>query len=228
MYGERRREDVFYYLTVYNEPIEQPAEPADVDVDGHPARACTGTPPAPAAADGAEGADPGVRHRACSGRCEAQELLRRGLGRRGRRLVGDLLDRAAPRRPSSAEEHNLLHPDERAAGAVRDPGAGRTPRARSSRCRTGCGRCRTRSRRGCRATTPRWAPTGSACPTPARALRRHFHVDAESIVVAALSELARRGEVDAGGDREAIDRYQLADVTAAAPASARPPAPAPS
>lgn len=27
-------EDVFYYLTVYNEPIQQPAEPADVDVEG--------------------------------------------------------------------------------------------------------------------------------------------------------------------------------------------------
>ena len=27
-------EDVFYYLTVYNEPIVQPAEPEDVDVDG--------------------------------------------------------------------------------------------------------------------------------------------------------------------------------------------------
>lgn len=38
MYGEtadgRPGEDVFYYLTVYNEPIQHPAEPADVDVEG--------------------------------------------------------------------------------------------------------------------------------------------------------------------------------------------------
>jgi pyruvate dehydrogenase E1 component len=33
MYGESP-EDLFYYLTVYNEPIVQPAEPRDLDVDG--------------------------------------------------------------------------------------------------------------------------------------------------------------------------------------------------
>src|SRR6266699_2139238 len=33
MYGERP-EDIYYYLTVYNEPIVQPAEPANLDVDG--------------------------------------------------------------------------------------------------------------------------------------------------------------------------------------------------
>ncbi len=33
MYGEDS-ENVFYYLTMYNEPIDQPAEPADLDVDG--------------------------------------------------------------------------------------------------------------------------------------------------------------------------------------------------
>src|SRR5690606_22603947 len=38
MYGSTEEhphgEDIFYYLTVYNEPIEHPAEPADLDVDG--------------------------------------------------------------------------------------------------------------------------------------------------------------------------------------------------
>ena len=33
MYGDEP-EDVFYYLTVYNEPYVQPAEPEDVDVEG--------------------------------------------------------------------------------------------------------------------------------------------------------------------------------------------------
>lgn len=33
MYGEQP-ENIFYYLTIYNEPIHQPAEPADVDVEG--------------------------------------------------------------------------------------------------------------------------------------------------------------------------------------------------
>ena len=47
------------------------------------------------------------------------------------------------------------------------------------------------------------------------AARRFFHVDAESIVVGVLSELARRGEVDAGTVKKAIDRYQILDVKAA-------------
>ena len=37
MYGAPREgedQDVFYYLTLYNEPIEQPAQPSDVDVEG--------------------------------------------------------------------------------------------------------------------------------------------------------------------------------------------------
>jgi pyruvate dehydrogenase E1 component len=47
------------------------------------------------------------------------------------------------------------------------------------------------------------------------ALRRHFKVDAESIVVATLTELARRREVKAEAPREAIERYRLHDVRAA-------------
>ena len=47
------------------------------------------------------------------------------------------------------------------------------------------------------------------------ALRRHFKVDAESIVVATLQQLAKQGEVKAKTVQEAIDKYQINDVTAA-------------
>jgi pyruvate dehydrogenase E1 component len=47
------------------------------------------------------------------------------------------------------------------------------------------------------------------------AARRFFHIDAESIVVAVLEQLARRGEVKPEVPREAFDRYQLNDVRAA-------------
>jgi pyruvate dehydrogenase E1 component len=47
------------------------------------------------------------------------------------------------------------------------------------------------------------------------ALRRHFHVDAESIVVATLRQLARRGEVPASAPAEAAKKYAIDDVTAA-------------
>lgn len=39
--------------------------------------------------------------------------------------------------------------------------------------------------------------------------RRHFGVDAESIVVASLAQLARRGEVKATAVKEARERYGL-------------------
>jgi pyruvate dehydrogenase E1 component len=41
------------------------------------------------------------------------------------------------------------------------------------------------------------------------AARRHFGVDAESIVVAALAQLARRGEVKATAVKEAREKYGL-------------------
>ena len=34
MYGEGRGENVIYYLTVYNEPVHQPAAPENLDVEG--------------------------------------------------------------------------------------------------------------------------------------------------------------------------------------------------
>ena len=51
------------------------------------------------------------------------------------------------------------------------------------------------------------------------ALRRHFHVDAESIAVAVLEELARRGDVAADVPVKAVERYRLRDdqVTPSAP-----------
>ena len=52
------------------------------------------------------------------------------------------------------------------------------------------------------------------------ALRRHFKVDAASIVVEVLGELAKRGEVKPEATREAIDRYRLGDVNAAPTAEA--------
>ena len=44
--------------------------------------------------------------------------------------------------------------------------------------------------------------------------RKHFKVDAQSIVVQTLSDLSRRGEIKPEIVREALDRYRLSDVTA--------------
>ena len=47
------------------------------------------------------------------------------------------------------------------------------------------------------------------------ALRRHFLVDAESITVQTLAQLAKRGEFDRARVAEAVSRYQLHDASAA-------------
>jgi pyruvate dehydrogenase E1 component len=47
------------------------------------------------------------------------------------------------------------------------------------------------------------------------ALRRHFLVDAESIVISALQQLAAQGDIKPKLIQEAIDKYQINDVRAA-------------
>jgi pyruvate dehydrogenase E1 component len=42
-------------------------------------------------------------------------------------------------------------------------------------------------------------------------LRRHFHIDPESIAVAVLIELVHRGDVDAGVPAKAVEQYRLRD-----------------
>ena len=49
------------------------------------------------------------------------------------------------------------------------------------------------------------------------ALRRHFKVDAASITIAALSQLAAQGDVKNKVVREAIEKYAIHDVKAADP-----------
>jgi pyruvate dehydrogenase E1 component len=46
------------------------------------------------------------------------------------------------------------------------------------------------------------------------AARRYFHIDVHSVVVRALQELAASGDVDVSAPKEAAERYQLLDVNA--------------
>ena len=96
MYGGQHADpNVMYYLTVYNEPLVQPAEPADVDVDGivrgiHHISVGEGDGPRAQLLASGVGVPWAL---------EAQQLLQGRLGRDRRRVVGHLVDRAAPRRP---------------------------------------------------------------------------------------------------------------------------------
>jgi pyruvate dehydrogenase E1 component len=209
MYGEKP-EDVFYYLTVYNEPILQPVEPEGVDVEGL-LRGVYRYSPAP------EGDGPKAQILA-SGiavqwALEAQRLLQEDWNVQAD--VWSVTSWNELRRDGLAtDEFNFMNPDgeqrvpyvtqalDGAAGpfvavsdfmrAVQDQIAPWVPGDFTSLGTDGFGLSDTRG-----------------------ALRRHFKVDAWSIVVKTLGELARRGDMKPEAMREAIERYQLGDVTAA-------------
>lgn len=104
MYGPEA-EDVFYYLTVYNEPIQHPAEPADVDVDGilngiH--RVSRGT-------EGTIGAQLMASGVAVPWALEAQRILAADWGVRADVWSATSWNELR-REAVEVEEHNLLHP----------------------------------------------------------------------------------------------------------------------
>ncbi len=131
MYGDDP-ENVFYYLTLYNEPMVQPAEPAGgVDVPGLLKGLYRYAPAPTVDRHGAEGDAPDgpaarVRCRAALG-AQGPAAARERLGGGGRRVVGDVVDRAAAGR-GRVRGAQPPAPGRRAEGPVRDVGAGRHQR----------------------------------------------------------------------------------------------------
>lgn len=206
MYGEN--EDVFYYLTVYNEPISQPVEPADVDVPGLLKGLYRYSP---ATGDGPKA------HIMASGvgmqwALRAQELLAQDWG-----VAADVWSATSwtelRRDAVECEQHNLLNPETPRTPYVAQALAGSTgPKIAVSDWM-----------RAVPDLIARWVPgdytslgtDGFGLSDTRSALRRHFHIDAESIVVATLAQLAKRGEVPAGAAADAARKYAIDDVTAA-------------
>src|SRR5690606_11134750 len=114
----------------------------------------------------------------------------------------------------ACEEHNLLHPDDKP----------RTPYVtRVLADAPGPVVAVSDYMRAVPDLISRWVPTdytslgtdGFGLSDTRGALRRHFHVDAESIAVAALRQLALRGEVPLNVVEDAARKYAIHDVTAA-------------
>jgi pyruvate dehydrogenase E1 component len=212
MYGEDA-ENVFYYLTIYNEPYVQPPEPDDLDVDGV-LRGLYLYRPGPTD-DGDE--RPTVQVLASGTGMQwalaAQKLLADDWNVRAD--VWSATSWTELRREGMAcDAWNLLNPDE-------------TPRVPyvTQRLDGTAGPVLAVSdfMRAVQDQIRPWVPgdfvslgtDGFGRSDTRGALRRYFKVDAPSITVAVLHELARRGEVKPEAVREAIDRYQLMSITAA-------------
>ncbi len=208
MYGENS-ENIYYYLTVYNEPYMQPAEPENLDVEGLLKGMYLYSPASKKGKNEVNLLASGV---ALNWATKAQQLLMDDFGIKAD--VWSVTSWNELRRDGlETDRHNLLNPhDQRVAyvtqkfevfdgpviavsdfmRAVQDQIAPWVPQDFSSLGTDGFGMSDTRG-----------------------ALRRHFKVDAESIVIATLAQLAKNGVVKAKVVKEAIEKYQINDVTAA-------------
>ncbi|WP_131105060.1 pyruvate dehydrogenase (acetyl-transferring), homodimeric type [Ornithinimicrobium sufpigmenti] len=209
MYGEDPQ-DVIYYLTVYNEPMKQPAEPDDVDVEGILAGMHK--------ISGMQPAEEGKHVRLLASgvgvpwALEAQELLEQDWG-----VSSDVW---------SVTSWNELRREAMACDrdAFLDPQSERRVPYVTRRLSEGTGPVVATSdwMRAVQDQIAPWVPEdyyalgadgfGFADTRPAA--RRFFHIDGPSMAVKALQMLADRGEIDPQVPVQAAERYRLMDVNA--------------
>jgi len=208
MYGENS-ENVYYYLTVYNEPYMQPAEPENLDVEGLLKGIYLYAPAEIRSKKKAQILASGV---GVNWALKAQKLLAEDWGVAA--SVWSVTSWNELRRDGlETDSHNLLHPsDIKQAYVTKKLASAEGPVVAVSDFM-----------RAVQDQIAPWVPgqfsslgtDGFGLSDTRGALRRHFKVDAESIVVATLQQLAKLGDVKAKTVQEAIDKYQINDVTAA-------------
>ncbi len=216
MYGSSEEhphgEDVIYYLTVYNEPIDQPAEPKDLDVDGLLRGLYHLTPPPEGLPDDAPRVQLLASGVGVPWIVKAQQLLAEEWG-----VAADIWSVTSwnelARDALETEEWNLLNPTEqpRKPYVTRKLAAAPGPVIAVSDYM-----------RAVPQQIAEWVPQefhtlgtdGFGFADTRAAARRYFMVDAESVTVQALAALAEIGKVDEAQVREAIARYQITDPTA--------------
>ncbi|MCW2863033.1 MAG: 2-oxo-acid dehydrogenase subunit, homodimeric type [Actinoallomurus sp.] len=212
MYGSSEEhpqgENIFYYLTLYNEPFQQPAEPANLDVEGllRGLYRYAVAPDVEGEAPGAQILASGVGVRWA---LEAQRMLAEEWG-----VAADVWSATSwtelRREAIACDEWNLLHPE----GEQRVPHVTTTLDGQP-----GPVVAVSDFMRAVPDQISQWVPgdysslgtDGFGFSDTRAAARRFFHVDAASITLAVLTRLARTGEIKPETLQRAIEHYQLAD-----------------
>jgi pyruvate dehydrogenase E1 component len=206
--GEHPDPNVMYYLTVYNEPILQPEEPANLDVEGL-LRGIYRISEGPAEGAKAQLLASGV---AVPWALEAQELLAKDWNVSAD--VWSVTSWTELRRDGlKADEHNFLNPYEephvpyvtKKLQDARGPFVAVTDFMHAVPDQI-------------RQFVPGdFATLGAdnfGFSDTRAAARRYFKIDGPSLVVRTLESLAKRGEIDKLVVGAAIEKYRLLDVTA--------------
>jgi pyruvate dehydrogenase E1 component len=210
MYGENS-ENIYYYITVYNEPYLHPEEPANLDVEGLLKGIYLFRSGERQRKKNAQILASGV---AVNWATKAQELLQQDWGVSAD--VWSVTSWNELRRDGLAvDRHNLLNPSTKKSAYLTDrlKDAQGPVIAVSDYMRT------------VQDQIAPWIPQqfaslgtdGFGLSDTRGALRRHFKVDAESIVVATLAQLAKSGDVKESVVQEALNKYRLDDISAADP-----------
>ena len=208
MYGENS-ENIYYYLTVYNEPYVHPEEPKDLDVAGLLKGIYLYSPAAKSRKKSAQILASGV---AVNWALQAQQLLSQDWGVNA--SVWSVTSWNELRRDGLAtDRHNLLNPTDKRRAYISTKLEGhRGPVVAVSDYM--------------RAVQDQIAPwidapfyslgtDGFGLSDTRGALRRHFKVDAQSIAVAVLQQLCDQGEIKQSIVIQAMEKYRIHDVSAA-------------
>ena len=210
MYGPNS-ENIYYYITVYNEPYQHPEEPANLDVEGLLKGIYLFRSGERQRKKNAQILASGV---AVNWALKAQELLQKDWGVSAD--VWSVTSWNELRRDGLAvDSHNLLNPSSKKSAYV-------TTRLKDAQ---GPVIAVSDYMRTVQDQIAPWVPgqfislgtDGFGLSDTRGALRRHFKVDAESIVVATLAQLAKSGEVKESVVQEALNKYRLDDISAADP-----------
>ncbi|MDQ1723039.1 MAG: pyruvate dehydrogenase component, partial [Frankiaceae bacterium] len=204
MYGENA-EDIFYYLAIYNEPMLQPAEP---QIPGLREGILKGLYRfSPAESDTGPRAQILASGMGMAWALKAQELLRSDWG-----VEADVWSATSwnelRREAVACDEWNMLHPDEPQRTAYVTQCLADTP---------GPVVCVSDWMRAVPDQIRPWVQhdytslgtDGFGRSDTRAALRRFFRVDAESITLAVLTQLAKSGDVKREVLAQAIGRYGL-------------------